>query len=55
MHTYIITASEFMAKTPIVGNILAAITPISIDLIVGFILGALLVFIELLFKKSPKV
>lgn len=52
MHTYILTASEFMAKTPIIGNILATITPISIDLIVGFTLGAVLVFIELIFKKS---
>lgn len=52
MHTYIIAASDFMAKTPIIGNLLAAITPISIDLIVGFTLGALLLFIELLFKKS---
>ncbi|MDX2369062.1 MAG: DUF808 domain-containing protein [Colwellia sp.] len=50
-HTYIITASEFMAKTPVIGNILEGITPISIDLIVGFTLGALLVFIELTFKK----
>ena len=54
MHTHIITVSEFMAKTPVVGNVLAAITPISIDLIVGFILGALLVFIEILFKKLTK-
>lgn len=55
MHTYIITASEFVAQTPIVGNILAAITPLFIDLIVGFTLGALLVFIELAFKKTSKV
>lgn len=55
MHTYIITASEFLAQAPIVGNILAAITPLFIDLIVGFTLGALLVFIELAFKKTSKV
>lgn len=54
MHTYIITASELMGKTPIIGNVLAAITPLSIDLIVGFTLGALLVFIELLFIKLAK-
>jgi hypothetical protein len=36
MHTYIITVSDFMAKTLIIGNIRASITPISIDLIVGF-------------------
>jgi len=44
-----------MAKTPIIGNLLAAITPISIDLIIGFILGALLVLIELLFNKTAKM
>ena len=55
MHSYIIIASEFVAQTPILGNILAAITPLFIDLIVGFTLGALLVFIELAFKKTSKV
>jgi predicted DNA repair protein MutK len=54
MHTYIITASEFMAKMPIIGNMLLTITPLFIDLIVGFILGALLVFLELFFKKLTK-
>jgi hypothetical protein len=52
MHTYIIIASEFMAQTLILGDILAAVTPLFIDLIVGFTLGALLVFIELAFKQS---
>ena len=50
MHAYIITASEVMGKIPIIGNILTTITPLSIDLIVGFILGALLVYIELVLK-----
>jgi len=54
MHAYINTAAEFIAKTPLVGNILAAITPLSIDLIVGFTLGALLVFMELIFNKLSK-
>tara|TARA_R110001583_G_scaffold46761_6_gene146534 strand:+ start:5321 stop:6274 length:954 start_codon:yes stop_codon:yes gene_type:complete len=54
MHAFIIAVSEFMAKTPIIGDILAAITPLTIDLIVGFILGALLVFIELTFKSLTK-
>ncbi len=54
MHSYIIYISDFMAKTPIVGQILSAITPISIDLIVGFILGAFLVFVELIFKQLVK-
>jgi len=55
LHPFITTASAFMAKTPIIGNLLAAITPISIDLIIGFILGALLVLIELLFNKTAKM
>jgi len=54
MHAYITTATEFMANIPFVGHLLAAITPLSIDLIVGFILGALLVFIEVMVKKTVK-
>jgi predicted DNA repair protein MutK len=54
MHSFIITASEFMGQTPFIGNILAAITPILIDLIIGFTLGALLVFIECSFNKLVK-
>ena len=51
MHDYIIATTNFMASTPFIGNILAAITPLLIDLIVGFILGAIIVFIELGSKK----
>ena len=51
MHDYIIAATNFMASTPFIGKILAAITPLLIDLIVGFILGAIIVFIELGSKK----
>lgn len=54
MHSYIVSATEIMEKTPFLGNLLAAITPISIDLIIGFTLGALLVFIEVIFKKLTK-
>tara|TARA_R110002050_G_scaffold134002_3_gene256533 strand:+ start:2405 stop:3355 length:951 start_codon:yes stop_codon:yes gene_type:complete len=51
LHDFITMASEFTAEAPVMGNILTAITPLSIDLVVGFILGALLVFIELIIKK----
>jgi len=51
MHNYIVIASEFTSKAPIIGNVLAAITPLTIDLIVGFILGAILVFIEQSYRK----
>lgn len=51
MHSYIVLAEAFMVQTPIFGHLLAAITPLTIDLIIGFTLGALLVFIELFFKK----
>jgi hypothetical protein len=44
-----------MTNVPMLGNILMLITPLLINLIVGFILGALLVFISLtLGKLSPK-
>lgn len=51
LHAFITMASEFTAEAPVIGNILTAITPLSIDLVVGFTLGALLVFIELIIKK----
>lgn len=54
MHVYIVAASEFSATVPFIGNILMAITPLSIDLVVGFLLGAVLVFVELFFKKLTK-
>jgi predicted DNA repair protein MutK len=51
MEDYIAAASDFTATTPFIGNILSAITPLSIDLIIGFCLGALLVFIEIMIRK----
>lgn len=54
MQPYIQAASNFMASTPLIGNLLATITPLSVDLIVGFFLGALLVFLEIIAKKIIK-
>ena len=51
---YIVNATTFMSGTPLIGDLLAVITPISIDLVIGFFLGALLVFSELQFKKLIK-
>jgi len=47
----IINTTEFISHTPVAGNLLAALSPLMIDLIIGFILGALLVFIELILKR----
>lgn len=54
MHNFINMAEEFAAKTPVVGSLLASATPLLIDLIVGFVLGALIVFVEIMFKKAIK-
>jgi predicted DNA repair protein MutK len=54
IHSFIIMATEFTAKAPVIGTLLASATPLLIDLIVGFVLGALIVSIEILFKKSTK-
>lgn len=51
MHDFIASAAEFSATMPFIGNMLTVITPMFIDLVVGFFLGAVLVFIELLYKK----
>ncbi len=54
-HHIIESTTQYMANIPILSNILMLITPLLINLIVGFILGALLVFISLtLGKLSPK-
>lgn len=42
------------ASLPIAGNVVSAITPLTIDLIIGFILGAMLVFIELAVRKAKQ-
>jgi predicted DNA repair protein MutK len=54
MHSFIIMATEFTAKAPVIGTLFASATPLLIDLIVGFVLGALIVFIEIIFKKLAK-
>ncbi len=46
-HHAIETATHFSSNLPIFSGLLVAITPLLIDLLVGFILGALLVFLSL--------
>jgi predicted DNA repair protein MutK len=46
-HLLIETATHFTSSLPILPGVLAAITPLLIDLLVGFLLGAILVFISL--------
>ena len=55
MHVYIESATVFMSKVAIIGELLAVVTPLSIDLVIGFILGGLLVLIEHFFTKLTKV
>ena len=50
-HYIIESTTQYMANIPILSNILMLITPLLINLIVGFILGALLVFISLTLGK----
>lgn len=51
LHHLIEVASEFIKNIPISTGLLVAITPLLINLFVGFILGALLVFITFALKK----
>jgi hypothetical protein len=54
-HYIIESTTQYMTNVPMLGNILMLITPLLINLIVGFILGALLVFISLILGKlRPK-
>jgi predicted DNA repair protein MutK len=51
---FITNATTLASSTPLIGGVLAAVTPITIDLVIGFILGALLVFIEHMIKVFLK-
>ncbi len=50
-HHIIENATQFVANTPILTDLLIAITPLVIDLVVGFILGGILVCITLTLGK----
>jgi predicted DNA repair protein MutK len=50
LHHFIESASSYAASMTLIGDVLAAITPLLIDLIVGFLLGAILVFFHLSFS-----
>jgi uncharacterized protein len=53
-HHTIESATNFAANLPVLPGLLVVITPLLIDLLVGFILGALLVFISLAIMKVTK-
>ena len=53
-HHIIESATNFAANLPILSGLLVVITPLLIDLFVGFILGAILVFISLAIMKVAK-
>ena len=53
-HHLIESATHFAAKMPIFSGAFLAITPLLIDLVVGFVLGALLVFASLAVTKLTK-
>jgi len=53
-HHTIESATSFAANLPVLPGLLVVITPLLIDLLVGFILGALLVFISLAIMKVTK-
>ena len=53
-HHIIESATDFAANLPILAGLLVVITPLLIDLFVGFILGAILVFISLAIMKAAK-
>jgi len=53
-HQIIESATNFAGSLPVLSGLLVVITPLLIDLLVGFILGALLVFISLAIMKVAK-
>ena len=53
-HHVIEEATKLADNIPVVSGILIAITPLLIDLIVGFILGAILVFVTLAVNRLAK-
>jgi len=54
LHHTIESATQLAGKSSLIAGFLVAITPILIDLVVGFLLGALLVFIALSVDKIRK-
>jgi predicted DNA repair protein MutK len=54
LHHPIEVATEVASSAPVLSGMLVAITPLLIDLIVGFVLGALLVFMSLAISKLRK-
>ena len=46
-HHVIVAATQIAGNTPVVSGLLVAIMPLLIDLVVGFVLGAILVFVSL--------
>lgn len=50
-HHLIESATAFSASIDIIGGVLSVITPLLIDLLVGFLLGAILVFAHIGFNK----
>ena len=54
LHHYIGTAVQFIASHPIFSGLLLAITPLLINLVLGFIIGAILVFVALGLSKISK-
>lgn len=53
-HHAIESATHFASSLPVLPGLLVVITPLLIDLFVGFTLGALLVFISLAIMKAAK-
>ena len=54
LHHFIESAVSFAASITLIGGVLSAITPLLIDLIVGFLLGAILVFSHLAFTRVAR-
>jgi len=54
LHHVIALASQAAGTIPLIAGVMVVITPLLIDLVVGFVLGALLVFISLAVTKLGK-
>jgi predicted DNA repair protein MutK len=54
LHHFIESASAYTASIAVVGGALSTITPLLIDLIIGFLLGAILVFSHLGFTRLKR-
>jgi len=53
-HHIIESATQVVATIPVLSGLMVAITPLLIDLLVGFVLGALLVFMSLAVSSLKK-